>query len=47
LIAQTAQSQVRRGSYRRNAPIKDQHRAQAQTAIDEARARYAAANAKG
>ena len=25
------------GSYRRNAPIKDQHRAQAQTAIDEAR----------
>ena len=37
---------LRQASYDRNAPIKDEHRAQAQTAIDEAQARYAAAKAK-
>lgn len=37
---------LRQASYDRNAPIKDEHRAQAQAAIDEAQARYAAAKAK-
>jgi hypothetical protein len=45
-IARTAQNQARQASYDRNAPNKDEHRAQAQTAIDQAQARYAAAKAK-
>jgi limonene 1,2-monooxygenase len=37
---------LRQASYDRNAPNKDEHRAQAQSAIDEAQARYTAAKAK-
>jgi hypothetical protein len=40
-------NRLRQASYDRNAPSQNAHRAQAQAAIDEAQARYAAAKTRG